>query len=124
MTNPDYETIDALITEHLGEPDDVFGKYHLDCGELQSFIAKCFEELTKMDYMTNPKLITDEIVEKACKGYDAARGLDTSHKKKIKAAILAIQDDITRPVYNILQGYKRDAQAKALKGEYHEPREE
>jgi hypothetical protein len=41
---PDYETIDALIMEHLGEPDDVFGKYHLDCGELQSFIVTCFEE--------------------------------------------------------------------------------
>ena len=45
---PDYDTIDALITEHLGEPDDVFDKYHLDHGELQSFVVKCFEKIKNL----------------------------------------------------------------------------
>jgi hypothetical protein len=92
--------------------------------------------------MTNPELVTDEIVNKACKGYDAARGLDASHKNKIKAAILAIQDDITRPSDDILLNVKSfsilalavtdaseknrlinqalDVIDKALKGEYYE----
>ena len=91
--------------------------------------------------MTNPELITDEIVEKALNavGYFAGFSQYLTHEI-LKASILAIQDDITRPVYNILRGYKQDAEAyemvlrnirlygdalsssnadKALKGDYH-----
>lgn len=64
--------------------------------------------------MTTPELITDDIIEKAMLAM--GKQAEFIHHNSLKAAILAIQDDITRPVYNILQGYKRDAQAyeKAL----------
>jgi hypothetical protein len=104
--------------------------------------------------MTNPELITDEIVYSFQDAYNQALVETACEEQATRIAILAIQDDITRPVYNLLRGWERDAQAyeralqeirkggsnvnepheimsysaeiadKALKGEYHEPREE
>jgi hypothetical protein len=94
--------------------------------------------------MTNPELITDEIVYSFQDAYNQALVETACEEQATRIAILAIQDDITRPVYNILHGYKRDVIAyekalrnirlygdavssnadKALRGEYHEPREE
>lgn len=72
--------------------------------------------------MTTPELITDEIVDKAysCVNYMRCDN-EYDAKMLLKVAILAIQDDITRPLYNIIQGYKRDADA--YEGALHELKE-
>jgi hypothetical protein len=99
--------------------------------------------------MTSPELITDEIVEKLHKAFYDDIGISKCALKAHRTAILAIQDDITRPVYNLLRGLNEDTQAyekalreirdylaekgysyeeieahnmadRALKGEYHE----
>jgi hypothetical protein len=72
--------------------------------------------------MTTPELIADEIVNKArtALGYYAGFS-NIVTDDTLRAAILAIQDDITRPLYNIIQGYKRDADA--YEGALHELKE-
>jgi len=67
--------------------------------------------------MTNPELIPDEIVEKAYNAYTGKERRFFVNTWRLKEAILAIQDDITRPWINLMQGYKRDAEAyeRALK---------
>jgi hypothetical protein len=64
--------------------------------------------------MTDAELITDEIVDKAMLAM--GKQADFIHHNSLKAAILAIQDDIVRPYRNLFMGWKRDAIAyqKAL----------
>ena len=62
--------------------------------------------------MTNPNQITDKIVLKAwIAALHVAKGTDLNNPESIKSAILAIQDDITLPLYNLLRGWKQDAEA-------------
>lgn len=66
--------------------------------------------------MTTPELITDEIVEKAVKAHrDVVSPLVCANG--MRAAILAIQDDITGPYRILMEGWQRDAQEykRALK---------
>jgi hypothetical protein len=99
--------------------------------------------------MTTPELITEEIIHKAvarflyCGGASSDVPSDVLHRA-MRNALLAVQDDMTRAVYNILRGWKRDAMAyeaalrmirankclnaqeianMALKGEFHEKHE-
>jgi hypothetical protein len=91
--------------------------------------------------MTNTELITDEMIKKAiatARYYEQCSSL--SNNEIMRKIILSAQDDLTRPVYNLLQGYKQDVEAyklaleqirqfpwgnvqeiadKALKGDYH-----
>lgn len=61
--------------------------------------------------MKNKELITDEIVAKFAEAYQSSAG-------NVELALHAVVDDITRPVFNISNGWKRDAQAykEALQG--------
>ena len=67
--------------------------------------------------MTTPELITDDIVDKAIYAYDSQAACRGSNEACFKAAILAIQDDITRPYRNLLEGWKQNSEAyeRALK---------
>ena len=87
--------------------------------------------------MNNEVLITDEIVAEFAEAYHNSGG-------DIEMSLCAVVDDITRPVFNILNGYKQTAKAyedalkniraigeplssiqadAALKGDYHEPQQ-
>ena len=59
--------------------------------------------------MTTSELITDEIARKAYKSFHKAK--TQSNIIAMKAAILAIQDDITRPYRNLLEGWKQNSEA-------------
>lgn len=78
--------------------------------------------------MTTPELITDEIVERAAKALYKHWMDDLPPHSQIvppyeewcdkdyfrrcaKGAILAIQDDITRPYRNLLEGWKQNSEA-------------
>lgn len=61
--------------------------------------------------MTTPELITNEIVDKACCAYEDKLNAENCDFDAMRAAILAIQDDIMRPVYALLNRWKQDAQA-------------
>lgn len=57
-----------------------------------------------------PELITEAMLDKAMKAYAGALFDGQPSKTGMYAALLAVQDDMTRPVYNILRGWKRDCQ--------------
>ena len=54
--------------------------------------------------MTNPELITDEIVAEFAEAYHNSGG-------DVEMALCAVQDDITRPVYALLNGWKHNSEA-------------
>ena len=63
--------------------------------------------------MTTPELITDEIVFALSAEYqNQLRNNHSMHNfDAMKAALIAIQDDITRPYRNLLEGWKQNSEA-------------
>lgn len=55
--------------------------------------------------MTTPELITDKIVEKALEHVNVACVYKEQAMSQMRAALLAVQDDMTQPVYNLLRGW-------------------
>jgi hypothetical protein len=39
-SDPNYIEVDRIISDYLGKPDDIFDKYHLDCGEIQALFLR------------------------------------------------------------------------------------
>lgn len=56
--------------------------------------------------MTAPELITEEMLDKAHQAFITGYN---GERESLRRALLAVQDDMTRPVYNILRDWKADS---------------